>query len=210
MLTISLHLLRQLPHRPTHDSRPQPRRPHLQQNRPHHHQLTHNPDQLRDNLSPPRPETPLHQVRDPPSTNPLRNRRNHRSIHRQAERRLPATRLTPNRLQRRSQPRRRRHVHALRKPKRSHVSTHATSPSLPLTSLTQPPDHLWRPPAIAEAGGHTQVDSGTPPWAMDSPAQPARLLRRPTGPATRPAHNPSKSTTSPSPIRKQHECNSVE
>ena len=47
-----------------------------------------------------------------------------------------------------------------------------------------PPVHLWTPPAIAGAGGHAQVDSGTRSGAVDSPV--------PRRPGSRSARGPGR------------------
>ena len=54
--------------------------------------------------------------------------------------------------------------------------------------LPSPLTHLWRPPAVAGAGGLHRWTAGPRTGAVDSPgAPPARLLRRPTRPSSRPA-----------------------
>ena len=71
----------------------------------------------------------------------------------------------------------------------------------PAVGLPSPLTHLWRPPAIAGAGGHAQVDSGTPyrgrgqaqGAAGQAPSSPDQAEQR------RPAHRPSAAVaTSPS------------
>ena len=54
-----------------------------------------------------------------------------------------------------------------RTPRRTYTATRVSHPNYsrftcPAAGLPSPLTHLWRPPAIAGAGGHAQVDSGTP------------------------------------------------
>ena len=54
-----------------------------------------------------------------------------------------------------------------RTPRRTYAATRVSHPNCsrftcPAAGLPSPLTHLWRPPAVAGAGGHAQVDSGTP------------------------------------------------
>ena len=92
-----------------------------------------------------------------------------------------------------------------RTPRRTYTATRVSHPNCswftcPAAGLPSPLTHLWRPPAIAGAGGHTQVDSGTP---YRGHGQPSAAGQAPSSPdqaeQRRPAHNPSATqATSPS------------
>lgn len=90
-----------------------------------------------------------------------------------------------------------------RTPRRTYTATRMSHPKYNRAThrpaeLPGPLTHLWRPPATAGAGGHTQVDSGTPPGAVDSPRRrrPGSYVARPGRAAARPAHNPSATLAS--------------
>ena len=90
-----------------------------------------------------------------------------------------------------------------RTPRRTYTATQASHPNCsrftcPAAGLPSPLTHLWRPPAVAGAGGHAQVDSGTPyRGGGQARGAPARLLRRPPGRArTESAHRPSATLAS--------------
>ena len=94
-----------------------------------------------------------------------------------------------------------------RTPRRTYTATRASHPNYSrftcrTAELPSPLTHLWRPPAIAGAGGHAQVDSGTPYRGRGQPqGAPARLLRRPTRPSARPACPPPLSPVDVVPVR---------
>lgn len=108
-----------------------------------------------------------------------------------------------------------------RTPRRTYTATRVSHPNCsrftcPAAGLPSPLTHLWRPPAIAGAGGHTQVDSGTPyrgrgqprGAAGQAPSSPDQAERPPGLPTTpqprwhrhrpwwgRPAPRPPPTTT---------------
>ena len=70
----------------------------------------------------------------------------------------------------------------------------------PAAGLPSPLTHLWRPPAIAGAGGHTQVDSGTPYRGHGQPRGTAG--QAPTSPDQ--AERPPGLPTTPQPHKRRH------
>ena len=90
-----------------------------------------------------------------------------------------------------------------RTPRRTYTATRVSHPNCsrftcPAAGLPSPLTHLWRPPAIAGAGGHAQVDSGTP-YRGRGQAQarrPGSFVARPGRASARPAHHPSAAVAS--------------
>lgn len=90
-----------------------------------------------------------------------------------------------------------------RTPRRTYTATRVSHPNYsrftcPAAGLPSPLTHLWRPPAVAGAGGLHRWTAGPRTGAVDRPtAPPARLLRRPTRPSgRRVCHRPSATLAS--------------
>ena len=94
-----------------------------------------------------------------------------------------------------------------RTPRRTYTATRVSHPNCSrfiyqAAGRPSPLTHLWRPPAIAGAGGHAQVDSGTPyrgrgqarGAAGQAPTSPDQSERR------QPAHRPSATLATSPPV----------
>lgn len=90
-----------------------------------------------------------------------------------------------------------------RTPRRTYTATRVSHPNYSrftcrTAELPSPLTHLWRPPAIAGAGGHAQVDSGTPYRGRGQARarRPGSFVARPGRARTRSAHRPSAAVVS--------------
>ena len=97
-----------------------------------------------------------------------------------------------------------------RTPRRTYTATRVSHPkysrfTCQTARLPSPLTHLWRPPAVAGASGHAQVDSGTPyrgRGQVPGRRRPGSFVARPGRAGAGSAHTPSAAVaSSPSVVR---------